>query len=95
MKYSIIFEKNADKQLQKIDITQQRIIINWITNNLENTDNPRLYGKPLKGRLGDYWRYKVGNYRIVAEIKDKEIRVIIVRSDVCLHRYTHLRFGPA
>ncbi len=78
MKYQIVFSKEADKQLRRIDITQQRIIANWIEKNLENTDNPKIFGKALKGSLRDYWRYRVGNYRIIAEINNNEIKIIII-----------------
>lgn len=78
MKYKILFDKNVDKQLKKIDKTQQRIIVNWIAKNLENTSNPRILGKSLKGNLKDYWRYRVGDYRIIAEINDDEIRILII-----------------
>ena len=78
MKYTIIFEKKADKQLEKIDKTQQRIIVNWIIKNLEDTDDPRRFGKVLKGNLRNYWRYRVGDYRIIAEINDKDIKIIII-----------------
>ncbi len=78
MKYSVIFEKNADKQLKKLDTTQQRIIVNWIIKNLEGTSNPRIFGKPLKGDLKEYWRYRVGNYRIITEIIDDDIKIIVI-----------------
>lgn len=78
MKYQIVFNKKADKQLRKADITQQRMIVNWIEKNLENTDNPKRFGKVLKGNLRDYWRYRVGNYRIIAEINRDEIIIVIV-----------------
>lgn len=78
MKYTVLFEKNADKQLKKIDITHQRIIVNWIAKNLENASDPRVFGKALKGNLKEYWRYRVGNYRIIAEINDDEVRIIII-----------------
>lgn len=78
MKYKILFEKNADKQLKKLDKTQQRLIVNWIIKNLENTNDPRVFGKALKGNLKDYWRYRVGNYRIIAEINDDEVKILII-----------------
>ena len=78
MKYSILFDKNADKQLKKIDITQQRIIVNWIIKNLENTNDPRVFGKSLKGNLKDYWRYRIGDYRVIAEINDDEVKILII-----------------
>ena len=78
MKYKILFDKKADKQLRKIDKTQQRIIVNWIIKNLENTNDPRVFGKALKGNLKDYWRYRVGDYRIIAEINDAEVKILII-----------------
>lgn len=88
MKYKICFEKSAYKQLSKISITQQRIIVNWIMKNLENTNNTIVIGKALKGNLKTYRRYRVGNYRIMTDINDTEIKIIIVnigrRKDVYL-----------
>ena len=78
MKYKILFDRNADKQLKKIDKTQQRIMVNWITKNLENTNDPRVFGKALKGNLKDYWRYRIGDYRIIAEINDDEVKILII-----------------
>lgn len=78
MKYSLIFEKNAIKQLSKIDKLQQKMIYSYLEKNLENTENPRLLGKSLKGSLKDYWRYRVGDYRIIAEINDIDIKIIII-----------------
>jgi len=78
MKYKILFDKNADRQLKKINTTQQRIIVNWIAKNLENTDDPRILGKSLIDNLKDYWRYRIGNYRIIAEINDDEVKILII-----------------
>ena len=78
MKYKVLFEKNTDKQLKKLDATQQRIIISWISKNLENSSNPRILGKSLKDNLKEYWRYRVGKYRIIAEINDDEVKIIII-----------------
>lgn len=78
MKYRIVYEKKAIKSLSKIDKAQQKLIISWIEKNLSNTDNPKISGKALKGNLKDYWRYRVGNYRILADISDEEIKIIII-----------------
>lgn len=54
--------------------------------NLNNNENPREKGKKLKGNLKDYWRYRVGKYRIITEINDEDITIIVInighRSDV-------------
>lgn len=78
MKYKVLYTKKAVKQLSKIDVNQRNIIISWIEKNLIGTSEPKTQGKSLKGDLKDYWRYRVGNYRIIAEIDDAEIKVIVV-----------------
>ena len=78
MNYSIFFEKKAYKQLKSIDRAQQKIIVSWIDKNLKNTNNPRAFGKALKGNLKEYWRYRIGKYRVIAEINDKEIKILVI-----------------
>ncbi|MCY3067574.1 MULTISPECIES: type II toxin-antitoxin system RelE family toxin [Aerococcus] len=53
-------------------------ILSWIEKNLVNTEYPRKQGKALKGDLSAYWRYRVGNYRLIAEIKDNTIEINII-----------------
>lgn len=78
MGFEVKYEKRAIKSLQKLDHTQQKLIIHWIENNLVNIENPRSLGKALKENLGQYWRYRVGQYRLIVEIKDQTIQIIIV-----------------
>lgn len=77
-KYSVIFSKKSIKQLQKIDKLHQSIITNWIKNNLVNCEDPRAYGKSLTGNKSGEWRYRVGDYRILAEIRDNEVVIILL-----------------
>lgn len=77
MQYKVIYEKRAIKSLSKIDKGQQNILLAWIEKNLINTDNPKKHGKALKGNLKEYWRYRVGNYRILADINSNQIKIII------------------
>lgn len=78
MKYDLVYEKKAVKSFKKLDKGQQRMIAAWIEKNLVETDDPRRHGKALKGELKDYWRYRVGNYRLLADINDNEIKIIII-----------------
>ena len=55
-----------------------RNIIAWIENNLENCENPRLHGKPLVGNRKGDWRYRVGDYRIIADIQDDRILILVL-----------------
>lgn len=78
MDYKISYERKAINKLKKIDKTQQKMIVSWIEKNIMGTNNPRNYGKPLNGKMKGFWRYRVGNYRIVADIKDNEVIILIV-----------------
>ena len=77
MRYKLYFSKKAEKQFEKIDKYHQRLISNWLDMNIQNTENPRKHGKTLEN-LSGLWCYRVGNYRIVCEIKDSELVVIAV-----------------
>ena len=78
MIYELKYEARAVKQIKKLDPAIRKLIKSWIEKNLLNTDNPRQHGKGLTGGLSQYWRYRVGDYRILAEINDAEIIIIIV-----------------
>ena len=78
MTYKVKYEKKAVRQLSKLDHSVRAIIKAWIEKNLVNTDDPRKHGKGLKGNMGSYWRYRVGDYRIIAEIKDNELLIIVI-----------------
>ena len=61
-----------------MDRSVQKLITSWIEKNLIDTKNPRFHGKGLSGDKSGYWRYRVGDYRIIADIRDDEIVIIIV-----------------
>lgn len=78
MKYRVEFEKRAIKDLKSIDKRQVILIMSWIENNLEGTNNPRKVGKALKGNLKDYWRYRIGQYRILVDINEKKLIILVI-----------------
>ncbi len=71
--YTLLMTKSFIKDMKKLDKYAQIQIKSWIINNLENTDDPRRYGKALLGNLKDKWRYRIENYRILAIIDDEHI----------------------
>lgn len=73
--YQIKFHENVLKEFEKMDKYIVKIIKNWIVKNLENTYDPRLKGKELKGNLKGIWRYRIGDYRLFAKINDKEFLI--------------------
>lgn len=78
MKFEVLYRKKVKKSIGKLDTSIKILIKSRIDKNLVNTENPRLYGKALTGNLYNYRRYRVGNYRIIAEIKDNELIVLDV-----------------
>ena len=78
MKYDVEYSKTAMNTIKKMDSSASKLIRTWIEKNLMNTENPRIKGKALTGDLKGLWRYRVGDYRILAEIQDTKIVILIL-----------------
>lgn len=77
MAFRVKYSKVALKQLKKMDRFDARLITSWIGKNLEGCEDPRAHGKGLTANRSGEWRYRVGDYRILCDIKD-EVLVIEV-----------------
>ena len=64
-----------------MDSAIQARIVNWLETNLEGCENPRQFGKALHGEWYGHWRYRVGDYRIIAKIEDDKIIIFVVKID--------------
>ncbi|MDY5963946.1 MAG: type II toxin-antitoxin system RelE/ParE family toxin [Peptostreptococcus porci] len=78
MMYQIVTTDKFDKSFKKLDRHTQKIIKSWIEKNLMNCENPRLHGKGLTANRNGQWRYRVGNYKILADIQDNNIVLVLV-----------------
>ena len=78
MIYQIVTTDKFDKSFKKLDKQTQKIIKAWIEKNLMGCENPRLHGKWLTANKSVQWRYRVGDYRILAEIRDNELVLVLV-----------------
>ena len=78
MRYTVEFTERALKDLRKLDRHTAALILGWIRKNLENCENPRQHGKGLTANKSGQWRYRVGDYRLLAEIEDNKIRILIL-----------------
>ena len=78
MKYDVEYSKTVMNTIKKMDSSTSKLIRTWIEKNLINTENPRIKGKALTGDLKGLWRYRVGDYRILAEIQDNKIVILIL-----------------
>ena len=75
MKYQVVLSKKAKKELLKIDRQQSKRIWDWLYKKLDGCKNPYFSGNALKG----LWRYRVGCYRILADIDDDKIIINIIQ----------------
>jgi mRNA interferase RelE/StbE len=79
MSYEVVLEKRAYRTLEKLDSTTKTLLKAWIKKNLHGCENPRVLGKPLKGQHSGEWRYRVGDWRILANISDKEVIIYVFK----------------
>jgi len=80
MAWEIKFSSLAQKNLQQLDHQVVQRILKFLHERISPLDNPRNIGEALKGsRFGDFWKYRVGDYRLIASIEDNTLQIIIVR----------------
>jgi mRNA interferase RelE/StbE len=66
----------AERQLRKLDRPVQKQILDWLDDRLEGCKNPRHFGGPLKGGRAGFWRYRIGDYRVLCDIQDPKLVVL-------------------
>ena len=80
MVWRIEFATTALRELDKLDRQAARRIVAFLHDRVVANDNPRSVGQALKGAsLGEFWKYRIGDYRVVAAIEDQALRVLVVR----------------
>ena len=78
MKYHVELTDTAKKQLKKMDKATAAFITGWMRKNLEGCTDPRQRGKGLTANRSGQWRYRVGDYRIIAKIEDDRIVILVL-----------------
>lgn len=76
MKYKVELSERFKKEFRKLDKYTQKIIRTWINKNLIDSENPRQYGKGLTANKSGQWRYRIGDYRIIAQIEDSQLIIL-------------------
>ncbi len=77
--WTVKFSLTAERQLAKLDTSTQTRILKFLKQWLDqSTESPRRFGKPLAGVMAGTWRYRVGQHRIICEIRDHEIVVLVL-----------------
>ena len=76
--WHVEFDRDAARDLRKLDATAQRHILRYLRERIATEDDPRRFGHALSHDLKGLWRYRVGDYRIVASIEDDRFVVLVV-----------------
>jgi len=77
--WTIDYTETARKQLRKLDKQMARRILDFMDERIAGQEDPRGTGKALTGpMLGAYWRYRVGDYRIICDIQDGALCVLVI-----------------
>ena len=80
MAWKVELSRAAEKELDLLDPQGARRILVFLHGRLALLDAPRSIGEALKGsKLGDFWKYRVGDYRIICSIEDRALRILILR----------------
>lgn len=80
MAWKVELDPAAVRELDKADPQVSRRILTFLHGRVAQLDDPRSIGEALRGsKLGDFWKYRVGDYRIIASIEDASVRILVVR----------------
>ena len=79
MDWTIKWEEHAFKELKKLDKAAQREILRYFNERIATDKNPRRFGKALTANKSGLWRYRVGDFRMICQIQDHELVVLVLR----------------
>jgi mRNA interferase RelE/StbE len=80
MVWTVEIESAAERELKKLDPQIAKRILLFLHERIASLEDPRTVGEALKGsQLGSYWKYRVGDYRIISRIEDQVLCVIVVK----------------
>ncbi len=80
MRWNIEIDPSAERELDKLDAQHARRILRFLFDRVAHLENPRSIGEALTGsRLGDLWKYRVGDYRIISSIEDATLTILVVK----------------
>ena len=80
MAYNVELSESAERELGKLDAPQAKRILKFLHQRVSKLDDPRSIGEALHGsRLGEFWKYRVGDYRLICKIEDDRLIVLVLR----------------
>lgn len=80
MAYAVELSAEVERELERLDAQHARRILKFLHQRVAKLDDPRVIGEALHGsRLGEFWKYRVGDYRLICEIEDDRLVVLVLR----------------
>ncbi|HLQ85133.1 MAG TPA: type II toxin-antitoxin system RelE/ParE family toxin [Salinisphaeraceae bacterium] len=79
MTWIIEYARSVRKDIRGMPASTRKRIRDFLEQHVANLNNPRAIGNPLKGELAGFWRYRVGNHRVICQIEDERVTVIVIR----------------
>jgi mRNA interferase RelE/StbE len=76
--WQVEFLESAERALRKLDRVAQRRIVRFLRERIAGEEDPRRLGKPMRGQPAGRWRYRVGDYRLICQIEDGRLRVLVL-----------------
>ena len=87
MTWRVEFESQAEKELSRIDPQYARRILKYLNERISTDEDPRRFGDPLRYELTGLWKYRIGDYRVICDIQDEVLLVLVVRIGHRRHVY--------
>ena len=79
MTWTIEYTETAKTQLRKLDKQMARRLVDYMNERIARLEDPRSQGTALTGPMGGLWRYRVGDCRVICDVQDGALRVLVVR----------------
>ena len=80
MAYNVELSESAERELGKLDAPQAKRILKFLHQRVAKLDDPRSIGEASHGsRLGGFWKYRFGDYRLICKIEDDRLIVLVLR----------------
>ena len=80
MAWRIEFDSRTEKELKRLDLPTRRRMMRFLAERVAPLKDPRSLGGPLQGPvLGQFWKYRVGDYRLICDIQDRVITIVVLR----------------
>jgi mRNA interferase RelE/StbE len=76
--WRVEISSTAETQITKLDRQVQTAIVHYLHERVSEAENPRQFGKPLRGEKKGLWRYRVGDYRLICDIRDAEKTIVVL-----------------